>query len=114
LYNILIVFGIPRKPVGLIKICSNKTCSMVRVDKNLSDKFPIHSGLNQGDTLSPLFFNSLEYAFRRVQVNQEGLKLNGTHWILVCAGDFNVVRENIGTIQNNTKALLDANKEVCL
>jgi hypothetical protein len=35
---------------------------------------------------SPLFFNfSLKYAIRRVQDNQESLKLNGTHQILVDA-----------------------------
>jgi hypothetical protein len=36
LYNILIEFGIPRKLVGLIKICLNETYSRVCVGKNLT------------------------------------------------------------------------------
>jgi hypothetical protein len=38
LYSILIEFGIPRKLVGLIKMCLNETYSRVRIGKNLSNK----------------------------------------------------------------------------
>jgi hypothetical protein len=68
LYNILIEFGIPRKLVGLIKICLNETYSRVRIGKKLSDKFSIENGLKQGDALSSLPFNfALKYAIRRAK-----------------------------------------------
>jgi hypothetical protein len=59
LYNILIAFGIPRKLVGLIKMCLNETYSRVSVGKNLYDRFTIQNGLKQGDALSPLLLNML-------------------------------------------------------
>ena len=56
LYKILIVFGIPRKLVRLIKMSLTETYSRVRVGMNVSDRFPIRNGLKQGDALSGNFF----------------------------------------------------------
>jgi hypothetical protein len=79
----------------------------------LSDNVPIKNGLKQGDALSPLLFNlALDYAIRKVQGNQVGLKLNGTHHLLVYADDVNLLGGNIETIKTNTETLIDTSKEL--
>ena len=97
------------------KDVSDETHSRDRVDKNLSDTFPIRNGLKERDALSPLLFNlALEYAFRRFRVNQDGLKLNGTHQLLVCADDVNILGGGVRTVQENAEALIVASKEIGL
>jgi len=74
---------------------------------------PIRNGLKQEDALLPLLFNfALEYTIRRVQVNQDGLKLNGTHQHLVYADDVNILGESVHTVKENTEALIVVKKEI--
>jgi hypothetical protein len=87
---------------SVLKMCLTETYSRVREGKNLSEMFPIRNGLEQGDALLPLLFNfALEYAIKRVQVNQDGLKLNGTHQLLTYAGDVNILGGSVHTVMEN-------------
>ena len=85
------------------------------IGKNLSDRFPIRNGLKQGDAVSPLLLNfALEYAITRVQVNQDGLKLNGTHQLLTYDDDVNILGGSVHTVKENAEALVAATKEIGL
>jgi len=62
-----------------------------------------------------LLFNFvLLYAIRRVQVNPDGLKLNGTQQIFVHAHEANIMDGSIHTIRKNTEALVVSKKETGL
>jgi len=86
-------------------MCLNETYSRAQIGKNLSVMFPIRNGLKQADDLSPLLFNfALEYAIMRVQINHDGLKLNGTHQRLVYADNVNILQGSVHTIKKSAKA----------
>jgi len=115
LYNNLIEFVVNMKLVRLIKMCLAETFSTVRNGINLSDMFRFRNGLKQGATPSPLLFNySLEYAIRRVQIDQDGLKLNGIHQFLIYDDDVNILGRSVRTVQENAEALVMASKETGL
>jgi len=61
-----------------------------------------------------LFNFALEYAIRRVQVNQDGLKLNGTHQLLAYADDANILGGSIHNLKENAEALVAATREIGL
>ena len=81
-------------------MCLNETDSRVRAGKHLPDMFQIKNGLQRGDSLWPLLFTiALEYAVRRVHVNQDCLKLKGTHQLLAYADDINILGGSVRTVK---------------
>jgi hypothetical protein len=51
---------------------------------------------------------------RKVQENQLGLKLNGTHQLCVYADEVNILGDNTDTIKKKRQTVIDTGKEVCL
>jgi hypothetical protein len=97
------------KLVRLINMFLAETYSRVRIVKNFSNMFSI----GKGEVLWPLLFNcALDYAIRRVQVNQDGVKLNGTHHLLIYADDVNIFGERTHTIKRKAEALIVNSKSL--
>jgi len=64
-------------------MCLIEMYNRVRVGKDLFDMFRIKKGLKRRGALSPLFFNfALDYAIRRVQVNQYD-SINNSFWFML-------------------------------
>jgi len=62
-----------------------------------------------------MIFNfALEYVIRKVQVNQDGLKLNGTHQHLAYIDDVNMLGGSIHTLKENAEAFVAATRETGL
>ena len=61
-----------------------------------------------------LFNFALEYAIRKVHVNQDGLKLNGTHQLLAYADDVNILGGSIHILKENAEAIVTATREIGL
>jgi hypothetical protein len=78
-YDIVVGFDMPTKLVSFIKMYLNEPYSKVHTGKHLFDTFPIQNILKQGPLLSLIFNFALKYAIIKIQGNQVGLKVNGSH-----------------------------------
>jgi hypothetical protein len=88
----------------------SSNCVYVILRHVLDNSFRVIIGI----VFALLFNFALECAIKRVQENQERLKLNDTHPFLSYADDVNIVVENIDTMHKNTHAPLDGSKEAGL
>jgi hypothetical protein len=76
--------------------------------------FHVKNALKQ-DVLSSLpFTSSVGYAIRRIQVNQNGLKLNGTHQLLFYADDVHILGRSVHSIRKRAEATVIASKKMKL
>jgi hypothetical protein len=81
----------------------------------LSYTFLIRNISKNGDDLSPFLFNfALEYAIRRVHVNQNGLKLNGENQSLFYPDDVSILEVSVYTVKKQAEAPIVASKETGL
>jgi hypothetical protein len=84
----------------------------VRVGKHV---FPLRNDLKQGDRLSPLLSNfAVERAIKRVRINQDGSKLNGTQELLFYVYDVNILGGSVHAIKKNTETFLVRSTEIGL
>jgi hypothetical protein len=79
-------------------MCLNETYIQVNIGEHLFDSFPIQNGLKQWDALPLLFNFALDYAIRKVQEYQVGMKLNGSYQLLAYSDDVNLLGDIIDNI----------------
>ena len=77
MWQILKEFGIPRKLIKMIEICTHNSKSKVKLGNKMTEPFQTVSGLRQGCILSPLLFSfAMEKITRTILNRPEGMIIN--------------------------------------
>lgn len=114
LWKALVILGIPKKYVNLIKVCYEKTLCRVRYLEGNSDPFVVKSGLKQGVALSPALFNlALEKIIRDTN-DDRSMEISNEQVMLAYADDIVVMSETKQGIINSTSKLINASKKIGL
>ena len=83
------------------------------IGKHLSEMFPVGNELKVGGALLAMLFTfAVENAISRVQANQEGLKLNGRHQLLVYADGVYILSGSKWAVKKNTRASVVTSNEI--
>ncbi|KAL4113759.1 hypothetical protein QTP88_017332 [Uroleucon formosanum] len=110
LWKTLIILGIPKKYVKLIKARYEKTLCKVCYLQGISDPFEVKSGLKQGDALSPALFNlALEKIIRDTNDDRR-MEISNEQVMLAYADDIMLMGETKEEIINSTYKLINAIK----
>jgi hypothetical protein len=102
LYNIFIECGNPLKLVKLINMCLNETYKESTYADISVICFELRVVCNKEIIYCIVFQLCFRLAIKRLQANQEDLKLNSTHQLLVCANDVNILCGSMHNMKKNT------------
>jgi len=111
-WKALVILGIPKKYVNLIKACYEKTLCRVCYMQGILDPFEVKSGLKQGEALSPALFNLALEKIMRDTNDDRRMEISNEQVILAYADDIMLMGETKEEIINLTSKLINASKGI--